>query len=52
VKPSVLLSVDNDAATLAEAVKSVLAVDYPYDTKLVVVSVGSTDQTPEIRLAP
>jgi glycosyltransferase involved in cell wall biosynthesis len=51
VKPSVLLPVPNEAATLAEAVKSVLAVDHRYDTKLVVVSVGSTDQTPEIRLA-
>jgi cellulose synthase/poly-beta-1,6-N-acetylglucosamine synthase-like glycosyltransferase len=51
-KPSVLLLVYNEAATLAEAVKSVLAVDYPYDTELVIVSVGSADQTPEIRLAP
>jgi glycosyltransferase involved in cell wall biosynthesis len=48
----VLLLVYNEAATLAEAVKSVLAVDYPYDTELVIVGVGSADQTPEIRLAP
>jgi glycosyltransferase involved in cell wall biosynthesis len=51
VKPSVLMPVYNEAATLVEAVKSVLAVDYSYHTELVLVSVGSTDQTPEIRLA-
>jgi glycosyltransferase involved in cell wall biosynthesis len=48
VKPSVLMPVYNEAATLAEAVKSVPGVAYSSHTELVLVSVGSTDQAPEI----
>lgn len=48
VKLSVLMPVYNEAATLAEAVKSVLDVDFPCDMELIVIDDGSTDQTPEI----
>jgi hypothetical protein len=48
VKLSVLMPVYNEAATLADAAKLVLNVDYPCDTELVIVDDGSTDQTPEI----
>jgi dolichol-phosphate hexosyltransferase len=48
LKLSVLMPVYNEAATLAEAVKSVLAVDYPCGLELVIVDDGSTDQTPQI----
>jgi glycosyltransferase involved in cell wall biosynthesis len=48
VKLSVLMPVYNEAGTLAEAIKLVLAVDYPCETELVVVDDGSTDRTPEI----
>jgi dolichol-phosphate hexosyltransferase len=48
MKLSVLMPVYNEAATLSEAVKSVLDVGYPCDMELVVVDDGSTDQTWEI----
>jgi dolichol-phosphate hexosyltransferase len=48
VKLSVLMPVYNEAATLAEAAKAVLDVDYPCEMELVVVDDGSTDQTPQI----
>jgi glycosyltransferase involved in cell wall biosynthesis len=46
-----VLPVYNEAATLAEAVKSVLGVVYSYHTELVLVRVGSMDQALEIRPA-
>jgi dolichol-phosphate hexosyltransferase len=48
VKLSVLMPVYNEAGTLAEAIKLVLAVDYPCEMELVVVDDGSTDRTPEV----
>ena len=51
MKPSVLMPVYNEAATLTKAVKSVLGVVYFYHTELVLVSIGSTDQAPEVRPA-
>jgi glycosyltransferase involved in cell wall biosynthesis len=42
------MPVYNEAAALAEAVKSVLGVVYSYHTEPVLVGVGSTDQAPEI----
>ena len=48
MKLSVLMPVYNEAATLAEAVKAVLDVDYPCDMELVIVDDGSVDSTPQI----
>ena len=48
MKLSVLMPVYNEAATLAQAVKSALDVEYPCEMELVVVDDGSTDQTPQI----
>jgi hypothetical protein len=48
VKLSVLMPVYNEATTVAEAVKSVLDVDYPCDMELVIVDDGSADRTPTI----
>jgi len=48
MKLSVLMPVYNEAATLAEAVKAVLDVEYPCDMELVVVDDGSVDQSPRI----
>jgi glycosyltransferase involved in cell wall biosynthesis len=48
MKLSVLMPIYNEAATVSEAVKSVIDVDYPCDMELVVVDDGSTDQTWEI----
>jgi dolichol-phosphate hexosyltransferase len=45
VKLSILMPVYNEFATLASAVKEVLAVDYPCDVELVIVDDGSTDGT-------
>ena len=47
MKLSVLMPIYNEAATVGEAVKSVIDVDYPCDMELVVVDDG-TDQTWEI----
>jgi glycosyltransferase involved in cell wall biosynthesis len=48
VKLSILMPVYNEFATLASAVKEVLAVDYPCEVELVVVDDGSTDGTREL----
>ena len=48
MKPSVLMLVDNEAAALAEAVKSALGVVCSHHTELVLAGVGSTDQAPAI----
>ncbi len=48
MKLSVLMPVYNEQATLAEAVKAVLDVEFPCDMELVVVDDGSVDQTPRI----
>jgi dolichol-phosphate hexosyltransferase len=48
VKLSVLMPVYNEAGTIAEAVKSVLDVDYLCEMELVIVDDGSTDGTREI----
>lgn len=48
MKLSVIMPVYNEAATVAEAVKSVLDVDYACDMELVVVDDGSADGTPTI----
>jgi hypothetical protein len=48
VEPSVLMSVYNEAVTLAEAVESVLGVVHSCCTGLVLAGVGRTDQAPEI----
>jgi glycosyltransferase involved in cell wall biosynthesis len=48
VKLSVLMPVYNEQATLAEAVKSVLGVNYPCEMELVIVDDGSVDQTPRV----
>ena len=48
MKLSVLMPVYNEAATLAEAVKAVLDVEFPCDMELVIVDDGSVDQTPRI----
>ena len=45
MKLSILMPVYNEFATLASAVKEVLAVDYPCDVELVIVDDGSTDGT-------
>lgn len=53
---SILMPVYNERATLAAAVKDVLAVDYPCDVELVIVDDGSTDGTrdlyPDIEATP
>jgi glycosyltransferase involved in cell wall biosynthesis len=51
VRLSVLMPVYNEAATVADAVKRVLGVDYPCETELVLVDDGSTDGTREILAA-
>jgi glycosyltransferase involved in cell wall biosynthesis len=48
VKLSVLVPVYNEAATLADALKRVLDVDYPCETEVVVVNDGSVDGTASI----
>jgi glycosyltransferase involved in cell wall biosynthesis len=45
MKLSILMPVFNEEARLAEALKQVLAVDYPCDTELIVVDDGSRDGT-------
>jgi glycosyltransferase involved in cell wall biosynthesis len=52
MKLSVLMPVFNEEATVLEAVRRVLAVDYPCDVELVVVDDGSFDGTaPQLELA-
>jgi glycosyltransferase involved in cell wall biosynthesis len=48
MKLSILMPVYNEEARLAEALKQVLAVDYPCETELIVVDDGSRDGTREI----
>jgi glycosyltransferase involved in cell wall biosynthesis len=48
VKLSILMPVYQEEATLGQAVKRVLDVDYPCPVELVVVDDGSTDATPDI----
>src|SRR5262249_1598111 len=48
MKLSILMPVYNEEARLAEALKQVLAVNYPCDTELIVVDDGSQDGTREI----
>jgi dolichol-phosphate hexosyltransferase len=48
VKLSVLMPAYNEAATIAEAVKSVLDVEYLVEMELVIVDDGSTDGTREV----
>lgn len=48
MKLSILMPVYNEEARLAEALKQVLAVNYPCETELVVVDDGSRDGTREI----
>jgi glycosyltransferase involved in cell wall biosynthesis len=45
MKLSILMPVYNEEATVASAVKRVLAVDYPCDVELVIVDDGSRDDT-------
>jgi glycosyltransferase involved in cell wall biosynthesis len=48
MKLSILMPVYNEEARLAEALKQVLAVDYPCEVELIVVDDGSRDGTGEI----
>jgi glycosyltransferase involved in cell wall biosynthesis len=48
MKLSILMPVYNEEARLAEALKQVLAVNYPCETELIVVDDGSRDGTREI----
>jgi glycosyltransferase involved in cell wall biosynthesis len=48
VKLSILMPVYNELATLTSAVKSVLDVQYPVETELIIVDDGSTDGTREL----
>ena len=48
MKLSILMPVYDEAATVAEAVKRVLSVDYPCEIALLVVDDGSTDGTSEV----
>lgn len=51
MKLSILMPVYNEAATVSEAVKRVLAVEFPIETELVVVDDGSRDGTGDVLAA-
>lgn len=48
MKLSILMPAYNEAATVATAIKRVLAVEFPCETELVVVDDGSTDDTRQV----
>jgi glycosyltransferase involved in cell wall biosynthesis len=48
LKLSIIMAAYNEAETIRQAIREVLAVVYPCDSELIVVDDGSTDATPEI----
>jgi glycosyltransferase involved in cell wall biosynthesis len=48
VKLSILMPAYNEAGTIGEAVKRLLAVEYPCETEIIIVNDGSRDRTAEV----